>query len=292
MKTKKGCINTFSTIAFIMIIYCLMVFVYIQSELTSDMIELTNTVKTLGNFTILALFIVGLYHLYLLVHALKILTGKMKHSIYVVLIILSGIMILDDLILLSDIGKEYLLWDVSTEWIILYCSTALHMLVMICGLISLKKTTVNDIKLFKAFNKSSDILFLSLHQTSFISSLLGICGIIFAISGLIVPERFSVHFMMLLAGLALFPLIIIIIYWMVKMRKKPARNWIDEKQMSDTALGALFGLLLSIVIYLFIFVLDLLNVLIMPVSFWILLIFFIQLTIFSAVIMSKNKMSK
>lgn len=289
MRSKKGLINVFSTIAFMMMIYCLIVFVYIQSELTVDMIKLTDTIKMLGNFTILALFIVGLFHLYLLVHALKTLAGKMKHSIYIMLIVLSGITLLNDLTLLSDIGKEYLLWDISAEWIILYCSAALHMLVMIYGLISLKKAPADNIKLFKAFKKSNDILFLSIHQISFISGLLGICGIILAMTGFIVPSRFGVHFMILLAGLALFPLILIIIYWIVKMRKKPVKEWIDEKQMSDTALGALFSFLPAIALYLLICILDLFKVLIMPVSFWILLIFFTQLAVFSAVIMAKNK---
>ena len=53
----------------------------------------------------------------------------------------------------------------------------------------------------------------------------------------------------MLAGLALVPLAMIVVFWIVKMRKKPVKEWMDEKQLSDTALGGLFGLIAGVIFY-------------------------------------------
>ena len=293
MKNKKLLINVFSIITLFLFAYCLFAYIYIQSQLTVTMPEPTRVVKILGSITIPALLIIGLYHLFLLVHALKILTTKTEKifssSVYIVMIVLSGITLLSDIILLSDISKEYLLWDVSLQWLMLYGFTVFHLLVVLAGIISVQKNPVANLKLFKEIDRGSDNLFLAIHYIAFTTGLVGISGIIFAMTGLVVPADFNRHFMLIAVRLALFPLTLIIVYWVVKMRNKPLREWIDEKQLADTSFGALASLFFTLPLYALICLIDLFTVWSLPVSFWVMLIFLIQLVVFSTVVIIRNR---
>ncbi|MCG8515930.1 MAG: hypothetical protein MI740_17530 [Halanaerobiales bacterium] len=293
MKNKKLLINVFSIITLLLFAYCLFAYIYIQSQLTVTMPEPTRVVKILGSITIPALLIIGLYHLFLLVHALKILTTKTEKifssSVYIVMIVLSGITLLSDIILLSDISKEYLLWDVSLQWLMLYGFTVFHLLVVLAGIISVQKNPVANLKLFKEIDRGSDNLFLAIHYIAFTTGLVGISGIIFAMTGLVVPADFNRHFMLIAVRLALFPLTLIIVYWVVKMRNKPLREWIDEKQLADTSFGALASLFFTLPLYALICLIDLFTVWSLPVSFWVMLIFLIQLVVFSTVVIIRNR---
>ena len=91
----------------VMLAYCLVAYIYLQSTMTPDLPELTEGIKTIGNMTIPALAVVGVYHLVLLFNALKTIKASFINSFYIVCIVLSGITLLSDLTLLSDIGKEY-----------------------------------------------------------------------------------------------------------------------------------------------------------------------------------------
>lgn len=293
MKSKNKLINIIGILTFVMITYCIFAYIYIKKNLTIVMLTPTKEVIVLGNIIVLALFFIGIYHLILLINALKTLTYKSKniliHSLYIVFIILSGITLLSDLTLLSDIGKEYLLWDVTSQWYMLYGFTLFHMFVVIYGFIYLKKNPSDNIKLFREFESGNDIMFLSMHYIAFISGLMGIFGIILTMTGIIVPERFNLQFMIFIAGLVLFPLVLIVTYWIIKMRNKSLREWFDEKQISDTSYGTFLSLLIIIPVYLMICIVDFYKFIILPITFWILLIFFVQLVVYSMVIMVRNK---
>ncbi len=286
---RKALINIFSVAAFLMLAYSVAAYVYLQTNLTPQLPELTGLLRTIGNLIVPALFIAGLFHLYLLAQALKTLTGRFLSSVVYVLVLLSGIMLFSDLAILSDIGKEYLLFDVTNEWIMLYCSAAPHLAAMAFGLAAVKRAADKGGKLFEAFAKSGEGLFLSMHQISLVSGVLGVLGVILAKTNLLVDERFSGSFAILLAGLALVPLAMIVVFWIVKMRKKPVKEWMDEKQLSDTALGGLFGLIAGVIFYAVVFVMDFFKIFVQPVSFWILPIFFIQLIVYSTVVIIRNR---
>jgi hypothetical protein len=99
------------------LLYCLAAYLYIQPRLIPAMPVPTATIRTVGNFTVPALFVAGLYHIVMLVRAFRSLAGRernlLPHSLYIVAIVLSATMLLSDLTLLSDIGKEYARWDVA-----------------------------------------------------------------------------------------------------------------------------------------------------------------------------------
>ncbi len=286
---RKALINIFSVAAFLMLAYSVAAYVYLQTNLTPQQPVLTGLLRTIGNLIIPTLFIAGLFHIYLLAQALKTLTGRFWSSVLYVLVLLSGIMLFSDLAILSDIGKEYLLFDVTNEWVMLYCFAGLHMAAMAFGLAAVKRAQGEGGRLFEALANSAEGLFLSVHQISLVSGVLGVLGVIVAKTDLIVDERFSGSFAILLAGLALIPLVMIVVFWIVKMRKKPVREWMDEKQLSDTALGGLSGLIAGVILYAAVFVLDFFKAISQPVSFWILPMFFIQLIVYSAVIMIRNR---
>ena len=281
MKYKK----IFGFIALILLFACLGIYIFLESKLTAAMPEPADYIDILAGSIAVGLLIAGLYHLSLLAHVLKTLSGKVTHSIFVAAIILSGISLLSDVTLLLEIDKEYLLFDVTLEWIMLYGFTAVHILVVILGLVYTSKYPAGDKKLFQLEN---DNLFMSMHHIALIAGILGVAGIVVAMTGTIVPDRFSVQFMILLASLALCPLILIVCFWMIKKRILTQTRWMDEKQVSDSAIGALASLLIGVLFYLIVILFDMFAPLPLPVPFWILFIFFVQLSVFSSVVLIKN----
>ena len=173
------------------------------------------------------------------------------------------------------------------EWALLYGFTTLHFMTVIWGFLYLRRNPT-DKKLVEASNYREDRIFLSMHHIGRLSGLMGFFGIIFANIHDIIPERFAALFVLTIAALALLPLIMLIIYWIIKIKKIPRSEWLDEKQFSDTMSGALFSAVAAIPLYTFVCVMDLLGVE-LNITTWIFGIFFIQLVIFSSVILSKNK---
>ena len=284
---NKTFLTVLGIVSFVMLAYCIYAYIHLQSELTPDLVELSTGIKTIGNMIIPALAVVGIYHLVLLVNALKTIRGSFWGSLYIVCITLSGILLLSDLTLLSDIGKEYLLFDVTGSWLMIYVFTALHILAIIWGFIYMRKNPA-DRKLFEASNDREGRIFLSMHHIGLISGMLGFCGVIAANVQKAVAERFTDSLMVIMTGLALIPLILFAIYWIVKLVRIPRRSWLDEKQFSDTMFGALFSMVVAVPLYALICVMDLLGIE-LNIMTWILGVFFIQLGVFSSVILTRNR---
>jgi hypothetical protein len=268
-------------ISVVSLLYCLFAYIRLQSALTVGGAQ-TENVKILGIFILPALAMVGIYHLMLLIGALKTASGKFVDSVMITLVALSGITLFSDVTFLSDIGKEYLYWDVTGEWNILYGFTAFHMIVVVWGL--LRGGTAG------AYTSSAknDRFFLSMHRIGLLSGLLGLGGVMMANTGLIVPPRYAAQIAILLAGLALFPLALFLFYCINKLRHISLREWLDEKQLNDTAFGALMSIVLSVPLYGLICVFDVIHIT-LPASSLVLGLFFIQLSILSLALIIRNK---
>jgi|GEM_PF-936321 len=297
---KKILLKIFIAIAFLMIIYACVSYVYLQNKLTVDMASPTKTVNTLGVLVVPALLIVGLFHLLLLIRVLKTISPNFFHSLYIVSLTLSGVLLLSDIMLLSDIGKEYLLWDITSQWHLLYGFTAFHIVNMLIGVIYLIKNPSSGEKLFTGSKKSNEALFISLHNISFICGLLGLAGVILSFTGLIIPGRYSIQLMIAATFLALFPFVLIAIYWITRMSKKRIKDWTDEKQLSDSGYGAMLCLAVLLPVFIIISIISLLGsgvvslpahfwMLYLPASFWMLLLFFLTLTIYGLTIILRNR---
>ncbi len=288
MKNKEKFLRLFGIITIAMLAYCVFAYIYFNLKLTPDLTELTIQMQTISTIIIPSFVVIGIYHIILLTNALQTLDGKFKDSVYLVLIILSGITLLSDATLLSDMGKEYLLFDITDQWILLYGFTAAHIVTVIWGYIHMIKYP-SDKKLFEPSKGSDDRIFVSIHHIGLIAGILGLCGIIFAQIGIIfVPEKFITLFIILVAALALCPFIIFIIFWVIKLKKIPISKWLDEKQLRDSAFAALISFVISILLYAAVCIMDLFDIY-LPAATWILGVFFIELIIFSSVMTAKNR---
>lgn len=277
------------------IVYCMAVFIYTNSLLKPEIYVPANKITMVGYFILPTYFILGLYHVSLLADALKVLANKEKntfiHSLYIILIILSGITLLSDISILSDIGNEYMFYNVKDQWLMLYGFTIFHLIMVICGIQSSRKN--KDTKIYLLEGIRNDAMFISIYQITFICGLLGIGGIILSMSGLIssiITERYKIVYMLLFSGLSLFPLLSFLVYWIVKNKTKPFSAWFDEMQIFNTAIGALVSIIITLPLII-IFTLVSIHIISLQGSFWLLLIFFIFLVTFSGTVMLKNRIS-
>lgn len=293
MKKGKLLINAFGLLSMIGMVVCFLIYLHIQPLLTPEMPIPTPEIQILGPITIPLIFLAGIYHIFLLLFALESFSNDINHifahSLYIALILLSGIFILSDVTLLSDIGKEYTLWDVSMEWQMLYGFTIFHIITMVIGFfLNRNRATFKFQKILGAINNGNDALFIAIHQIGLICGLSGVACVILVVY-IPIAERFKSAWLMALSFIAVIPWAFIIIYWIIKSRKKPLAAWIDEKQFSDTAIGALImGGAFMLLIGIF-YILDITHTIIMPTSFWFSLMFFIYLLGFSAVIVIRNR---
>lgn len=282
---KKYTAAVFGGIATVCLAYCFILYFILQKSLVPGAGAIPAGLQTASYLVMPALLACGLYHIYLLKKLLESLTGRFLNSLFALLVICSGVLLCSDVTLLSDIGKEYALLDVTDQWIMLYAFTAFHVLIVILGQAVLQsRSSVRPDE-----SGRNEAVYISVHHIALVSGLLGIAGVFFAMSGAVIPLRFSTGFMAILAALALIPLIFILVYWRLRIKKKAGGAHLDEKQLSDTAFAGLIALLSALPVYILVCALDLLSAIHLPMSFFILLLFFIQLGIFSSVVLLKNR---
>ena len=227
----------------------------------------------------------------LLVNALQTIGANEKvlflHSFYTVVLILSGITLLTDITLLSEIGKEYAFWDVQNEWMMLFGFMAAHLIVVLYGTFSRNRNLGREQKLFEEIRKGNDILFVALNQVGFVCAIAGIAGVMVSrMSG--VPQSFQTGFMLMLSILALVPLVSFFIYWAIRNRRKALSSWFDEKQMADSVTGAMIAFLIAMPMIILLIAGSIIFPT-LPAPFWLSLAFFAILGIFSGVVIFRNR---
>ncbi len=267
----------------------LFIYRYFRLNLTPQLIDLPPIITNLGLVVIFSLFISGIYHLYLLFNFLKSITDESHpyHAYYLVFLILSGITLLSDAALLSDIGKEYLYWDVSGEWNLLFGFTGFHLLTMLIGYFLSLKTTPPSTSIIAVIKSAQDSWFLSLNK---IGALCGVLGVAVFLSALFIPiqEQFRTALLMVLSILVIIPWGSFMLYWFFKNRSLKPKAWLDEKQTLDSASAAFITLLISMpLIGLSIFA-SASNLLVLATPFWLVLVFFTQLSIFSIILLRRS----
>ncbi|MBN2851928.1 MAG: hypothetical protein JXQ23_04245 [Clostridia bacterium] len=231
---NKSVSVVFSILNMLAIGYVYFAYCYLKPRLTTTLTEHTALLKSIEMLMIPALAIIGLFHLYLIFKLLSELPHINQkvflHSVSIVLVLLSGIMLLSDATILSDIGKEYGLFDVSGEWDMLFVLMTFHFTASTAGiLLSGRNGESAGIKaFFEAIREGSDILFLSLHQVTFICGASGILVIVLTqISSLSQLVKSSVSFM--LSMLFILPVVLFMLYWVFRNRKRAVSQWLDEK---------------------------------------------------------------
>ena len=285
--TKRNILKAYGLISIIIYTLCIGTYFYLRRELVPELTEITPIINIISGFIIITHVIVGIYHLVMLVNGLKNLTGRFIFSIYISLVIISGITLLSDAAQLSDIGKEYLYFDIASQWNILMVFAFFHLITMIVGTLILWKNKTGE-KLFRPAADNEE-LFMSIHQIGLITGVLGLAGTIITSTGILVPERYTTHFMVFTAGLVMAPAVLFTTYWILKLRKKPLPEWLDEMQVKQAAAAAIISLALSVPIYILAVISQIFKVMDYGTAFWILALAFVQITIYSLTVLIRKR---
>ena len=264
----------------------------LQSELVPENTVISDDLNLLGGLSLPILFFVAIYHLILFMYALQQYADDPKplflHSAYVAALILSGINILTDYTILTDIGHEYLYWDVSSYWLYLYICNAVHLAVVAFGLVKTWHTPpLRLAALFEQIRSGDDKLYRSMHQIGLMSAVIGLIGLVWALV-IDLTEPYKAMWLFVVMIFALIPVGFMVIYWGIRNRKKPVRKWMDEKQFSDMAFGALSMCVFVLPLLVVFAMISSLNVLPLSGQAWLLFSFFFMLLFYFAVMVIKN----
>jgi hypothetical protein len=226
--------------------YCFWAYFRLRHILVPENVELPALVDSLTIGIILSMFVVAVFHLFLLVFSLRRLTGQDKprffNAVFFSAVILSGMLILSDAALLHDLGAEYLYWDISMEWTLLVIISAFQMVVMLAGLVLQARTAPQpEGKLFERVQRGDDVVFISLNQVGLTCALAGL-ALLAPPYLLPLAERYRPGWLLALACLAVMPLLLIAIYWLLRNRQKKLNALLDEKQIMDLTFGGFVAL--------------------------------------------------
>lgn len=261
---------------------------YLKQVLVPSLETITPTINTISIIMIPLFIIAGLFHIYLLITLLKNIVTVTKrlwvHSLTIVLTIFSGILLLVDVIILLDIGKEYLLFDVSNEWLMINIHSGIHFMTIGIAYFVLRKKAINAPSLFKEIKKGSEQMFLGMYQVIFFASMFGVLGILFVMLNVmdnVTFENYSLPISLICSALAMIPIIIFLMYWIIRLRKVPIREWLSEYEFSLTLKAMVYALVIGWFVSYLGFQLTVNNV-DFPILIWMLMTFFAQLLMISS----------
>ncbi len=177
-----------------------------------------------------------------------LITQKQTSSLVVAAIaigIISGLMILGDITLLSDIGSEYEAGlQTRGEWWILFSSYGLHLVSLVLGLLALFRNLHQDPGSREQVVKD-EVLFLSLISTGIISGWLGLLGVFGALAAdisLWMMERIAP----MLSLIILSPFLVLLVIWLLRGVLSGVKPSLDEKQLQDLSTASLWTLVISL----------------------------------------------
>jgi hypothetical protein len=287
---RSRLLDAYGVLSILGLAYCLGAYVYLRAQLTPALPEPGGTNDLLGAFVALAIILAGVYHLILLVRVIRALgsmpAGRLLHSLYLVAVVVSGLFLATEPVQLSEIGKEYVLFDVGGQWSFLIGSTLFHLAVMLTGFFYLRPAAGRTLRTGGA-ESLNDAFFITMHQVGLACGILGILGLMtFTRWG--VPERYYSLLILLLSALALTPWAIVLVLLVARNRTRPLAAWFDEKQTADTAVGALCSMLAVMPALVALSAVDLYVRLGLPLSFWLMLLFFLCLILFSTTVLARS----
>ena len=236
---------SFGFLAAVAVIFNLVIFSILYPQVTQLLAEQPNW-ETYGVVAAINIIVLAFYQLFSVVALLAHLIVQKKTSLLIVAAIavgiISGLMILGDITLLSDIGNEYEAGlQTRGEWWILFGSYGLHLLSLVLGLLSLVGNLNQDHKPQEQALKD-EVLFLSLHSTGVICGALGLTGVsagMLSQLSLWMMERIVV----ILSLLVLSPYLVTLAIWLFRRLWGESSPGLDEKQFQDLAAAGLWTLI-------------------------------------------------
>ncbi len=236
-------------ISFCFLIYNFMVFEYIR-PLTLRFENLGSVVDRLMILVGTGFFVIFIFHICSILNlALQLRFFKRANIIraFTVFVgVLSVLLLVGNLGLLSDIGKESKLgWDTSGEWIFLYINHFLHaafIMLMFGFIISSFQILKKDLPYESAVK--DEVVFVT---AQYIGMFCGILGFISLAAYLISSLPFwIVKKAVLPTSVIIFmPYCFIASYWLIFKLKDKIVDWYDEKQFQDIAKASLVTLIVS-----------------------------------------------
>lgn len=276
---------SFGFLAAVGIIFNLVIFSILYPQVT-QLLEEQPSWETYGIVAAINIIIIAFYQLFSVIALLAHLIYKKKTSFLVVAAItigiISGLMILGDITLLSDIGKEYQAgWQTRGEWWILFTSYALHILSLVLGIIALVRNLNRDTESEEQILKD-EVLFLTLHSTGVICGALGLIGVT---AGLFTSMEVWIlgSISGILSTLILCPYLVILAIWLLRRFWGETSLGLDEKQSRDLGSAGLTTLLITIPIMMVFYRLQIMQ----PerglfAILWLPLLIFLSLSLFSS----------
>ena len=281
-------------ISILLVLPCMGICLWLYTVLTPELEVLPSSMTTFGNMVYIFWFILLIIHIILLIGAFISISlfrsSRLILPLSIVFLLLSAILFIWDFILLTDIAKEYIQWDVTEEWMLLFGNQMIHLSASIMALI-LSKECWKQISLSTA--GAADTLFYTVHQTGFICSVIGIIAVVLSQCRIIhITERFSDLWIFYIGLFTVIPFIVVLVCSLFARWKGKEMAAFDEKQLSDVQNGGLktslcvFGLLIIFAILLLVTDLSL------PLMFWIWIFLFVLLGTYCAFTLHRNQISE
>lgn len=239
---------SFGFLAVVAIICNLVMFSILYPQVT-QLLEQQPNWETYGIVAVINITVIAFYQLFSVLALLAQLISQRKTSFLIVAAItigiISGLMVVGDISLLSDIGSEYQAgWQTRGEWWILFGSYGLHILSLVLGILSLIGNLKEEERSEEQVLKD-EVLFFSLHSTGVICGALGLIGVaagLFSQLSLWMMERIVV----VLSSLVLAPYLVILTVWLFRHWFGESSPILDEKQFQDLANAGLWTLIIMI----------------------------------------------
>jgi hypothetical protein len=240
------------------LVYNLILFAYLYPEVLHFEI-LDGQMEILGLLSGLSLVLIGIFHLVTVITLLAQIIFQRSAGILkiltIVIGIISGLLLLSDLSMLQDIGKQYVQgWNSASEWTILFINHGLHVLFTILAFVTLATRIGRENRPEESVVKD-DVLFIATHTTGLLCGMIGLIAILVA---LVTRLRLSIFEILsvTIGVLVLLPYLFALSVWLFMKRKEKITDWLDEKQFLDISRASLLTILITLPIMTLISVLQ------------------------------------
>ncbi|NMB62871.1 MAG: hypothetical protein GYA18_11115 [Chloroflexi bacterium] len=181
-------------------------------------------------------------------HLRKDSQENILRSASIVFCVFSFFLLLVDVVMLQEIGKEALIvGDTMGEWNIVFFNHAVHILfslILLIYCLTVKKSLLESETSQHALK--DEAVFLTVNQVGVITAVVGL-GFIFFLLSFQIPDGYAVGLRFLAALILLLPYFLAVLYWICTKQKEKPVEWYDEKQFQDISHAALMILLVSVV---------------------------------------------
>jgi len=207
-----------------------------------------------------------------------------------VLCIFSGFLLLVDVVMLQEIGKQILVnVDTTGEWRIVIFNHVVHILfsmfLLFYSLTSSKRSTADE---SGQHAMKDEAVFLTVQQVGVFTAVLGMVFILF-LNGFQIPPRYAVGLLFMSTLILLVPYFLAVMYWIFTKRKEKPVEWYDEKQFQDVSRAALVTLLISVLGMGVVYGLYSIGVVVLNPSCFFPIYLFLTLLSFSGIALCMNK---